>query len=64
MILNNSNYNPLPEILKFHSRLLDNPFTFKDVDYIRKELFKGGVIPENDDELEIVFKLLIEMSIL
>lgn len=62
MIININEYNPLPEIKKVASNW--PLYTMSDIDVVKKELFKAGVVPETDEELNTVICLLEEMEII
>lgn len=55
MILNESEYNPLGKIFEMLEGKELNNSILSD---IRAELFKGGVVPENDDEFNQVLDLI------
>ena len=63
MIFNKSDYNPLPEIRKILAKTPDKMYTMGDFDLIRKELYQGGVVPEDEEEFNTVIKSLLEMEI-
>jgi hypothetical protein len=59
MILNNSDYNPLPTILGIMP-LKMHDMTAEILSAIQSELFKGGVVPENIQEFDATLGLLRE----
>lgn len=63
MIFNKTEYNPFPAIIKYMADK-NKAYSLADMDYIRKELFKAGVVPESDDEFDQTLNLLAEMDII
>jgi hypothetical protein len=63
MIINQSDYNPL-EALEYILPDEAETLTLGLIDEIKKELFKGGVVPESDDELEQLLEKLHEVGII
>lgn len=64
MIFNESKYNPLPEIKKLITTKGNGLYTMKDMDFFKKELFKGGVVPEDEEEFNKVLTVMAEMEII
>jgi len=60
MILNNHHYNPLPVVFNLLSEREKNSDV---VCVIKKELFKAGIVPEDDQEFDQVLNLLEETRI-
>jgi hypothetical protein len=56
--LNESIYNPLANIFKIFDK--QAAFVTADLQGINNELFLGGVVLQNDDELSTVIDLLVE----
>lgn len=61
MIINSSDYNPFPVI---KARIVDKAYSLADMDFIKKEMFKGGIAFETDEEFDQVLNLLAEMDII
>ena len=61
MILNSSDYNPFPAI---KARVMDKTYSLADMDFIKKEMFKGGIAPETDEEFDQILNMLAEMDII
>lgn len=62
MILQPNDYNPLPAIIELIPK---EPTEVRRClfDAIRKELFKGGVVCESDEEVEIALETLAELDL-
>ena len=61
MIINSSDYNPFPVIKE---RIVDKAYSLADMDFIKKEMFKGGITPETDEEFDQILNMLAEMDII
>lgn len=64
MIFSKSDYNPFPSIKEMIVKKGDRLYTQGDLDTIRKELFKGGLVPEDTEEFNKVLDTLAEMDII
>lgn len=68
MIFNKSDYNPFPAIKSsvesYKSVKGDKPYPRYFYDYIKKELFLGGVVPESQEEFETLLVQLKDMEII
>lgn len=63
MIYNESEYNPFSAIYESLPTTLET-LTVDMVDMIRRELFKAGVVPESDDELEEIMVLMNDIGLI
>ncbi len=65
MIFNPSEYNPFPNIIigakRMGSRVAYNEAFY---DFVRRELFQGGVVPETEEEWTEILVLLLDMDII
>ena len=61
MILATHEYNPLPEIFRILPYHKEN-VTPGVLDFIQRELFKGGVVAETSEEFEELLIKLIELK--
>lgn len=63
MIIKGWNYNPLPEIVKILPKD-KSQVNEQHLNIIQKEMFKAGIIPESEKDVDIILKLLVELNIL
>lgn len=63
MILNQSNHNPLKDILEELPKEL-TPLSNRMFDAIRKHLFSGGVACENDKDVETCLHFMRDLGII
>lgn len=63
MILTNHDYNPFPDILQMLSHHL-TVLTIPLANDIRRELFKGGVVPESDEEFDTLLDSLADEGLI
>lgn len=65
MIFNPSEYNPFPSIVanakRGGGRLCYNIAFY---DFVRKELFQGGIVAETEEEFNEILVLLLNMDII
>lgn len=70
MIFNKSDYNPFPAIKEAAAAETKISMAGTSVyrqaffDYVRKQLFMGGVVAESDEEVSEILKVLTEMEII
>lgn len=64
MIFNKSEYNPFPTIKLKASEIGRSNYDKTFYDFVRKELFIGGVVPETEKEAEDILVLLLNMDII
>lgn len=65
MILNKSDYNPFPAIKNLAQELGGIRFYNNEFyDYVKKQLFLGGVVPETTEEFDEILALLVNMEII
>jgi hypothetical protein len=58
MIINKSDYNPMPVLVPIITQV--RVLTPMELDLIQHELFKGGIVPEDGDEFKQTLTCLIE----
>lgn len=64
MIFNKSEYNPFPAIREAAKETNRGEYGPSFYDYIRKQLFMGGVVPESDEEFSEILVVLLNMDII
>lgn len=65
MIFNASEYNPFPVIRSKGRQLGGLPhYNNYFYDFVKKELFLGGVVPETEEEFDEILALLVNMEII
>jgi hypothetical protein len=64
MIYNRSEYNPFPAIKEAAKETKREDYGPAFYDYIRKQLFMGGVVPESEEEFSEILVVLLNMDII
>jgi hypothetical protein len=64
MIFNKSEYNPFPVIGAKAKALGRERYNAYFYDFVKKELFLGGVVPETEEEYSETLALLFNLDII
>lgn len=64
MIFNKSDYNPFPAIKLAASEITRTEYNSAFYDYVRKQLFLGGVVAESDEEFSEMLVVLLNMDVI
>ena len=64
MIFNKSEYNPLPVITAKAKSLGRERYNEYFYDFVKRELFLGGVVPETEEEYSQIIAVLTELEVI
>ena len=64
MIFNKSEYNPFPALKEAAAETTRADYNSAFYDYVRKQLFMGGVVPETEDEFSEILAILFNLDVI